>query len=81
MSTSSLERAWGRGEAERRFWEENYDRILERYPEQFVAVRDGEVVAAQPELEALLARLSELGLGAPDVTIEFVTAEPQKLYL
>ena len=65
-----------------RFWEEHYGEFLRRYPEQFVAVRDGEVVAANPDLAMLVYHLREMGLSPrSDVAIEFITEKAARLLL
>ncbi len=57
------------------FWNEHHEELLERYPEQFVAVKDGEVVAANADLALLVYELRDMSLDPrTDVAIEFVTA-------
>jgi len=69
-------------ESIQRFWEVHYDDLLKRYPEQFVAVRDDKVVAANPDLALLIYHLRDMGLDArADVAIEFVTARAKSLLL
>lgn len=61
-------------EALQGFWEANRERFLAEYPESFVAVKDGVVIAAHKDLAGLLDRLNTLGLDPrDDVAIEFVT--------
>lgn len=56
--------------------------ILKAYPEQIVAVRDGEVVAAHADLAALVGALSKRGLDPrTDVAIEFITSHSGNLLL
>ena len=58
-----------------RFWAEHYDEYLERYPERYVAVKAGGVVASHPDLAMLVYELRDLGLNArTDVAIEFISA-------
>lgn len=65
-----------------RFWEECYDELLERYPEQFVAADpdSGEVILAESSLAVLVDRLRERSLDPrTDVAIEFITAQRRNL--
>lgn len=66
----------------RRFWEANYQRLLKDYAENFVAVKDGQVVAFDPDLANLVYKLRELHLDPrTDVAIEFLSAEAHSLLL
>jgi hypothetical protein len=66
----------------RRYWDANYERFLREYPEQFVAVKDGQVVAHDPDLTALFHKLQDLKLDPrTDVAIEFISAEADTLIL
>jgi len=67
--------------AEQEFWETNYQKFLELYPDKFVAARDGEVVAADEDLQQIILRIEAKGLEPQDVKIRFVTANPQFLLL
>jgi hypothetical protein len=53
---------WQDAEREDAFWDAHHDAFLEEYPDQFVAVRDGEVVAVAYDLRDLLASLRALGI-------------------
>ena len=64
------------------FWAEHIEAFREKYPDRFVAVRDGKVVADDPDLVMLVYRLRDIGLDArADVAIEFVGSEPANLLL
>lgn len=54
-------------EREYRFWQEHYQEFLRRYPDQFVAVHDGQVVAVSDDLSDLTASLANLDLRPTDV--------------
>lgn len=64
-----------------KFWNENYHRLLALYPEQFVAVRDGEVIATSHDLYVLVDKLRDLGLSPTDVAIKLITAKAGSLIL
>ena len=64
------------------FWAEHYDELLTKYPEEFVAVRGGEVVASNPDLAMLFYDLRDRGLNArTDVAIQFISAHCGSLLL
>ncbi len=66
----------------RRFWESQHDRLIGEYPEQFVAVRVGEVIASNSDLAMLVYALRDMGLDPrTDVWIEFITAKAGSLLL
>lgn len=73
--------AWRKAEIERRFWQRHWQQYLEKYRDQFVAVKDERVIAAQPDLRALTADLQAQGIDPPSVSIRFVTPEPRPLLL
>ncbi len=66
----------------RQFWSEHYGEFLRLYPEQFVAVKDGEVVAANHDLAFLVYELRDKRLDPrTDVAIEFITARSHSFIL
>jgi hypothetical protein len=66
----------------RRYWDANYQRLLKEYAEQFVAVKDGQVVASDSDLATLFYKLQSLKLDPrTDVAIEFISAEAHSLLL
>lgn len=67
--------------AERRvaFWHAHHGEYLARYPEQFVAVADGKVVAADGNLDTLLDILQSEGLAPTQVWLKFITAHVRRL--
>ena len=73
--------AWQQAEADREFWAKNYERMLEEYADHFVAVRGGQVVAAERELPTLVNKLEAQSIDMSDVTVQFVTRDPGSLYL
>lgn len=83
-TTVHAEPSFEESEAIQEFWNENYQRLLRAYPEQFVAVdrASGEVVAAEAELETLVTDLEARNLDpVRDVLIEFLTATAGSLIL
>ena len=62
---AELDASWADGQARRRFWEAHYAEYLQRYPEQFVAVKDGEVIATHTDLYELVRVLESKGWPLP----------------
>jgi hypothetical protein len=64
------------------FWATHYQELLRAFPEQFVAVRDGEVVASNPDLAMLVYELRDRHLNArTDVAIQFISSRSGTLLL
>ena len=80
-SPEELEELWERAEAEQAFWDSHYSELLSKYPDQFVAVHDGEVVATAFDLRDLVRDLEALGLQPSDVWIEFMRATHRTVLL
>ncbi len=81
-ATSGIEgvhEAWQAAEAEDAFWREHYSRLLEQFPDQFVAVHDGRVVATSTDLQDILRALDERGLDPRKVWVRFVTADARRV--
>ena len=84
VPTPSLEdarRALIEAEAQQAFWQAHSGELLQKYPDQFVAVKDGAVVATSPDLLKLVEILETKELDVRDVWIRFMTADPRRLIL
>ena len=51
------------------------EELLEKYPDQFVAVTENDVVAVARTMKKLLSELKKMGLESRDVSIEFMAAK------
>lgn len=81
-NTPSLEdarEAWEEAEREQGFWRDHYSELLQRYPDQFVAVRNGAVVATNPDLQRLLESLEHQGIEPTAVWVRFLATDPRRL--
>jgi hypothetical protein len=58
----SARAAWASADEEAAFWRDKYDSLLMRFPDQFVAVANGTVVATSTDLADLVAALARQGL-------------------
>ncbi|MHB8375465.1 MAG: DUF5678 domain-containing protein [Dehalococcoidia bacterium] len=84
MASPSLERVregLEAAQAEQEYWNQHYGELLAKYAEQFVAVKDGEVVAAEDDLGQLILVLSTKNIDIRDMWVRFVTADASKLLL
>lgn len=76
------EPSWDEAERIRAFWNDNYEALLKRFPDQFVAVKDGEVAVSDQDLVNLVAKLREAGLDPrTDVDIEYIGTKLRTLLL
>lgn len=81
-TTPSLEGAHAAleaAESRATFWQEHQREFLERYPEQFVAVSEGSVVAADSDLDKLLGILRSRGLDPRRVWVRFITPDVRRV--
>ena len=76
-----LERQRAKIEADLEFWGEHYDEFARQYPEQFISVYEGRVVAADSDLSRLWSRLDQLGYKPGETSIEFMTKQPRFILL
>lgn len=85
MTTSTLARpepSFEEAARLRAFWCEHRDHFLEKYPEQFVAMNEGTVVAANSDLFMLVRELRDMGFSPrTDVAIELISSHSGSLLL
>lgn len=68
-------------EVERAFWHAHHDEFLKTYPDQFVAVLDGEVIATSPDLLKLDRLLKRKGVKMGSVWLKFMETNPRRYIL
>jgi hypothetical protein len=78
-SLEEAREAWEAAEHEQDFWRDHYGELLQQYPDQFVAVREGTVVAANPDLQQLLESLKHQGVEPTAVWVRFLATDPRRL--
>ena len=76
-----LAAAWERADREDAFWEANRADITRRYPDQFVAILDEQVIDSDPDLYVLAERLQSAGHDLRDVWIRFMRLNSPPLLL
>ena len=67
-------------ERERAFWQEHFQDYLAKYRDRFVVVKDGEVILATSDLEALANTLRDKGQDAGSLWARYIS-EPRELIL
>ena len=76
-----LSALWEQAAAEEAFWQEHHHEFIKTYPDQFVAVRGGAVVAVASNLRALVGELQARGLNPADVWVRFIAATRRAILL
>lgn len=64
-------------EADHMWVDENMTALLEQYNDQWIAVKNGQVIASDPNLAGLLSKLPDPG----HTCVEFITREPLEMVL
>ena len=86
MSTNipSIETArplWEEARAEDAFWSQHLRELLRRYPDQFVAVANGMVVATSPSLGDLINELQRREIDIGRVWLRFMATDSRRFML
>lgn len=74
-------KAWKDADAEEAFWHDHYAEFLQKYPEQFVAVLRGEVIAVGADLFEIAGLLESKAIAPASVWHRFITANPERMIL
>jgi hypothetical protein len=80
-SPESARGALKEAEAQQAFWDARYGEFLQKYPDQFVAVHEGKVVATSPDLQLLVQQLVGKGLDVTKVWLRFITTDQRHVML
>lgn len=84
MTVPSLEKAregMKAAEVEQAYWDDNFDEVIAKYRDHFVAVKDGQVLAAEDDLSQLILLLSSKNVDIRDTWVRFVTEDHSKMLL
>ncbi len=79
LDSPEAEAARRAARAEREYWAAHYQQYLRQYPDQWVAVVDGQVVATSPDLMALGEEPSRQGRQRTQVWVQFIADDPHRL--
>lgn len=74
-------KVWHRADEERAYWQAHAHDFAEKYPDQFIALKDGDVIASDASLDAVLAALEKQGLESTDVRLRYINAHPGSSFL
>lgn len=64
-----------------RVFSDNYPRLIDEYPDQWVAVADSAVMASGDTLEQVLERIDDKNISRADVIIRFIERTQRTLIL
>lgn len=64
-------------EADHMWVNENMEALLEQYNDQWIAVKNGQVIASDPNLAGLLSKLPD----PAHTCVEFITREPLEMVM
>ncbi len=77
----AIHAAFREAEREDAFWKKHHKRLLRQYPDQWVAVRDGEVIATSSDLLGIVNELEQLGLKPTQAWLQYLNAHPLPMIL
>ena len=66
---------------ELQWWADHQAEFVKLYPDQFVAVVNGNVVAVAADISELKKKLAAMSLGFDDVISSFIRSDPSKMIL
>jgi Family of unknown function (DUF5678) len=81
VTTSKAAEGWHRADEERAFWQAHQRDFLEKYPNQFVVLKDGQVIAHDASLDDLVTELEKQGLESTDVRLRYINACPGSSFI
>lgn len=64
-----------------KFYNEHYHELLNRYPEQWIVIHDGQILGSGADLEVLFKRLKAEGHPLSHVFVKFMSNEPEVLIM
>jgi hypothetical protein len=78
---AGLDAALTQAQIEAAFWDKRANDLGKQFPDQFVAVYDGQVVAVAPHLRDVLQQLQAKGLDARHAWLRFLAVNPYRFVL
>jgi hypothetical protein len=79
-SEESIKAAFENARRSQRYWEEHWNVFQRKFPNEFVAVRNGELVQHHRDLIALEAALKQAGITIAETEVRFVNDERQPMH-
>ena len=74
-------KAQARGDVRRAYWDANFVRLREQYPDEFVAVLDDQVIVHSPNFWYLVGFLEGRGIEPGDTYIEHLASVQRRMIL
>ena len=71
LTLEAARAGWREADNQVEFWKAHRDEYLKEYPDQFVAVVGGEIVATSHDLQDMIVQLKQRGLNPRDVWLQF----------
>ena len=76
-----LKKDWDESDRNIKFLVSNYEMLLDRYPDQWIAIYDEKVLASDTTQKGLLRKLDELDIRRKGAVTEFLQTNPTPLIL
>jgi len=73
METASILQLLGSAEKDAKWLNNNYSKLLENYPDQFVAIHDGNFIDASKNFDDLISKIENKRFNPSNVLIEFIS--------
>ena len=80
-ATKEQQTEWERFRRDTAYLDAHYEELLNRYPEQWIAIFNQEVVGAGADFERLLAEIEERGIPVGRALVEYLTRDEELLIL
>ena len=80
-SLEGMRERFREADREVQWWADHQAEFARLYPDQFVAVLNGEVIAVASDLSTLIAALKEKSITIQDVWVSFIETDPSRLIL
>jgi hypothetical protein len=74
LPLEQIEAAWRDGEAERQYWDAHQSELLQRFPDEYVAIVNSESVIHAPSLTVLSARVRDAGYTMETAWVRFMAS-------
>ena len=73
MSETAISRMILNGQRDLKWFDSNFNKLLSKYNNQFIAFHDEKVIEADADLDSLMKRLKKRGVDTSSILVEFVS--------
>ena len=77
LDRATIDAARKRAADARAFWDAHREELTQKYPDEFVAMRDGTVIDHDRDFMVLTGRLERAGVRLTELSIERMVTEPE----